>query len=88
VALVRFFGGGGNPGSIQAVTLENEDGKELARWSSGGGELPEALAAPIWGPLRAVSRPSTDHWAADVGCAGAVDSDRTQKPANSDRPLT
>ena len=45
VALVRFFGGGGNPGSIQAVTLEHENGKELARWSSGEGELPEALAA-------------------------------------------
>jgi hypothetical protein len=49
VALVRFCGGGGNAGSIQAVTLENEDGKELARWSDGEGELPEALAAPIWG---------------------------------------
>jgi len=50
VALVRFSGGGGNPGSISAVTLENEDGKELARWSSGEGEqLSEALAAPIWG---------------------------------------
>jgi hypothetical protein len=49
VALVRFSGGGGNPGSISAVTLENEDGKELARWSSWEGELPKALAAPIWG---------------------------------------
>ena len=49
VALVRFSGGGGNPASISAVTLENEDGQELTRWSSGEGELPEALAAPIWG---------------------------------------
>ena len=49
VGLVRFSGGGGNPGSISAVTLENENGKELARWSSGEGELREALAAPIWG---------------------------------------
>jgi predicted nucleic acid-binding Zn ribbon protein len=49
MALVRFFGGGGNPGSIQAVTLEHENGTELTRWSHGEGELPEALAAPIWG---------------------------------------
>jgi hypothetical protein len=49
VALVRFSGGGGHPGSISTVTLENEDGKELACWSSGEGELPDALAAPIWG---------------------------------------
>ncbi len=51
MALVRFSGGGGNPGSIQAVTLknENENEDELARYSSGEGELPGALAAPIWG---------------------------------------
>jgi hypothetical protein len=49
VALVRFSGGGGNPGSISTVTLENEDGEQLARWSSGEGALPDALAAPIWG---------------------------------------
>jgi hypothetical protein len=48
VALVRFCGGG-NPGSISAVTLESQDGKELARWSSGEAELPKALTAPIWG---------------------------------------
>ncbi len=49
MALVRFSGGGGNPGSIQAVTLKNENEDELARYSSGEGELPGALAAPIWG---------------------------------------
>jgi hypothetical protein len=49
VALVRFSGGGGNPGSIGAVTLEARGERELARWESGEGELPEALAAPIWG---------------------------------------
>jgi hypothetical protein len=49
VALVRFSGGGGHPGSIGAVTLEAAGGRELARWESGEGELPEALAAPIWG---------------------------------------
>ena len=48
-ALVRFSGGGGNQGSIAAVTLEDAKKRELARWSSGEGELPEALAAPIWG---------------------------------------
>jgi endogenous inhibitor of DNA gyrase (YacG/DUF329 family) len=48
-ALVRFSGGGGNHGSIAAVTLEDAEGRELARWGSGEGELPEALAAPIWG---------------------------------------
>ena len=47
-ALVRFSGGGGSQGSIAAVTLEDAKGRELARWSSGEGELPEALAAPIW----------------------------------------
>ena len=47
-ALVRFCGGGGNQGSIAAVTLENAKKRELARWGSGEGELPEALAAPIW----------------------------------------
>ena len=47
-ALVRFSGGGGSAGRIGALTLEAE-GRELARWESGEGELPEALAAPIWG---------------------------------------
>jgi predicted nucleic acid-binding Zn ribbon protein len=49
VALVRFSGDGGNQGSIAAVTLEDANKREPARWSSGEGELPEALAAPIWG---------------------------------------
>ena len=48
-ALVRFSGGGGHPGSVAAVTLEDAGKKELARWGNGEGELPEALAAPIWG---------------------------------------
>jgi endogenous inhibitor of DNA gyrase (YacG/DUF329 family) len=47
-ALVRFWGGGGSPGSIAAVTLEG-DGDELARWEGPSGELAEALAGPIWG---------------------------------------
>ena len=47
-ALVRFSGGGGNQGVIAAVTLEDANKRELARWSSGEGELPEALAAPTW----------------------------------------
>jgi hypothetical protein len=47
-ALVRFWGGGGSPGSIAAVTLEG-DGDELARSEGGSGELAEALADPIWG---------------------------------------
>jgi predicted nucleic acid-binding Zn ribbon protein len=46
--LVRFSGGGGNQGSIAAVTLEDAKGRDLARWSGGEGELPEALVAPIW----------------------------------------
>jgi endogenous inhibitor of DNA gyrase (YacG/DUF329 family) len=49
VALVRFSGGGGRPGSVAAVTLEDAGKRELARWGHGEGELPEALAAPIWG---------------------------------------
>jgi hypothetical protein len=53
-ALVRFSGGAGSQGSIATVTLEDAEKRELARWGSGEGELPEALAAPIWGPLRAV----------------------------------
>jgi hypothetical protein len=48
-ALVRFSGGGGNQGSIAAVTLEDAEKRELARWGTGEGELPEALAAPVWG---------------------------------------
>ena len=48
-ALVRFSGGGGSLGSIAAVTLEDADKKELARWGQGEEELPEALAAAIWG---------------------------------------
>jgi hypothetical protein len=48
VALVRFSGGGGSHGSIAAVTLEDAKKRELARWGSGEGELPEALAAPMW----------------------------------------
>jgi hypothetical protein len=54
-ALVRFSGGGGSDASIGAVTVEDEAGREVARWTAGEGELPEALAAPIC--LRAVSRP-------------------------------
>ena len=49
VALVRFSGGGSNQGSIAAVTLEDAKKRELARWGSGEGELPGAVAAPIWG---------------------------------------
>ena len=49
VALVRFSGGGGRPGSIAAVTLKDGEERELARWGHGAGKLPEALAAPIWG---------------------------------------
>lgn len=48
-ALVRFAGGAGSQGSIAAVTLEDAEKRELARWGSGEGELPEALAAAIWG---------------------------------------
>ena len=47
-ALVRFSGGGGSDASIGAVTLEDEAGREVGRWGAGEGELPEALAAPIW----------------------------------------
>jgi hypothetical protein len=47
-AVVRFHGGGGKPGVIAAVTLEDADGRERSRWSSGEGRLPDALAAPIW----------------------------------------
>jgi hypothetical protein len=50
VALVRFFGGGGNPGSIQAVTLENEAREGTRSLEQRGEEsYPSALAAPIWG---------------------------------------
>jgi hypothetical protein len=49
VALAGFSGGGGHPGSIAAVTLEDADKRQLARWGHGQAELPEALAAPIWG---------------------------------------
>src|SRR5450755_4940124 len=49
VALVRFSGGGGRPGSIAAVTLKDGEERDLARWGHGAGKLPEALAAPIWG---------------------------------------
>jgi hypothetical protein len=48
-ALVRFSGGGGSHGSIEGVTLEDGEKRELACWGAGEGELPEALAAPIWG---------------------------------------
>ena len=48
-AFVRFSGGGGSRGSIGAVTLDDGEKRELARWGAGEGELPEALAAPIWG---------------------------------------
>ena len=41
--------GRGSHGSIGAVTLEDGENRELARWGAGEGELPEALAAPIWG---------------------------------------
>jgi hypothetical protein len=48
-AFVRFSGGGGSRGSIGAVTLEDGEKRVLARWRGGEGELPEALAAPVWG---------------------------------------
>ncbi|MBV9366201.1 MAG: hypothetical protein JOY89_18335 [Solirubrobacterales bacterium] len=47
-AFVRFSGGGGSRGSIGAVTLEDSEKRMLARWGVGEGELPEALAVPIW----------------------------------------
>ena len=49
VAIVRFSGGSGKPGTIAAITLEDAAARELARWSSGEGSLPDELAAPIWG---------------------------------------
>ena len=48
-ALVRFSGGGGSQGAIAAVMLEDAKKRELARWSGAEGELPEALAAAVWG---------------------------------------
>jgi hypothetical protein len=48
-ALVRFSDGGGGQGSVAAVRLEDGNQRNLARWGDGEGELPEALAAPIWG---------------------------------------
>ena len=71
-ALVRFSGGGGSQGAIAAVTLEDAKKRELARWSGGEGELPEALAAAGLGPLRAVPRPPTDHWTGDLERTGAA----------------
>jgi hypothetical protein len=47
-AFVRFSGGRRGDASIGAVTLEDDAGREVARWEAGEGELPEALAAPIW----------------------------------------
>ena len=47
-AIVRFHGGAGTPGVIAAVTLEDAAERELSRWSSGEGLLPDELAAPIW----------------------------------------
>jgi hypothetical protein len=47
-AFVRFSGGGGSRVSIGVVTLEDSEKRVLARWAVGEGELPEALAAPIW----------------------------------------
>ena len=44
-----LLGGGGSQGCRAAVALEDAKKRELARWGSGEGELPEALAAPIWG---------------------------------------
>ena len=71
VALVRFSGGGGRPGSITAVTLEDADKRELARWGHGEGELPKTLAAPIWGRYGLFAA-TPDHRPGDVGRAGAA----------------
>jgi predicted nucleic acid-binding Zn ribbon protein len=49
IAVVRFSGGSGRPGSLAAVTVEDAARHELARWSDGEGALPDELAAPIWG---------------------------------------
>ena len=63
VALVRFSGGGGSPGSIAAVTLEDAGKRELARWGHGEGELAEALAAPIWVATRCfAATPGSPAW--------------------------
>ena len=71
VALVRFSGGGGSQGSIAAVTLEDAKKRELARWGSGEGELPEALAAPMWGRYALFRGHPRICGPADVGCAEA-----------------
>ena len=71
VALVRFSGGGGNPGSIGAVTLESAGERELARWESAEGELARGARRPDLGPVRTVPRPPSDHGDRDVGRAPA-----------------
>jgi hypothetical protein len=44
-ALVRFSGGAGSHGSVGAVTLEDGENRELARWGAGEGELPEVRSS-------------------------------------------
>ena len=89
-ALVRFSGGGGDQGGIAAVTLEDANKRELARWGSGEGELPEALAAADLGSIRAVPRPPPHQRAADVGRARAARSlSRESAPVKGSRePLS
>ena len=78
IALVRFSGGGSGMDSIAAVTLEDAqkrelavEKRELARWSSREGELPEALAAPIWARY-ALFGGHPGIWAVDVGTCGSA----------------
>jgi hypothetical protein len=47
LALVRFCGGGGRPGTLESVSIKAA-ARELAH-SPADSELPAALAAPVWG---------------------------------------
>jgi hypothetical protein len=73
-ALVRFSGGGGSPGSIAAVTLEDAGKKELARWGSPRG--------------RAVARPRLSRSPRDFRGRRCEASHRTSTTARQSAPAT
>jgi hypothetical protein len=60
-AIVRFHGGAGKPGEIAAVTLEDTEGGEISRWSSGEGRRSPTSSPPGLGPLRIIPRSPEDH---------------------------
>lgn len=86
-AVVSFTGGGGSIGEIGTIRLEDEQEKEITRWSYAQGQLAEALARPVWaryalfrGHPKIVGSLIWDVTRGEVGVAGIRGRERFAEP--------